>query len=68
MIKIHNVESGEIIEREMTQSELENFAATNQSILAEKASEEAALSAKQLAHQKLVELGLSIDDLKALGL
>ena len=66
--KIHNATTGEVIEREMTDieiTELENAqasAAKYQKELSDKA------AAKQEALAKLAALGLTTDDLKALGL
>ena len=67
-ISIVNAETGEQIIREMNADEL----AQHQKDLAqaaEKAANEAALeAAKESAQSKLVALGLTSDDLKALGL
>jgi len=65
MIRIHNADTGEIIDREMTAEELAEYQTHNQ-ILAQLQAESD--SAKQAAETKLMNLGLSIDDLKALGL
>lgn len=69
---IVNVETGEVIERELNAEELAqqeidsvNFAAKLQ---AEKAEAEAKAQAKAQAEAKLAKLGLTTDDLKALGL
>jgi hypothetical protein len=67
-IKIHNVETGEVIEREMTPEELEQYA---EDVASSTAKREAAAVAKQAAdaaQAKLAILGLTADDLKALGL
>jgi len=65
MIKIHNAATGEIIEREMTPDELaqleDNRAKAAQRI-------QLAEQAKAEALAKLAPLGLTADDLKALGL
>lgn len=67
-IKIHNVETNEVIEREMTDSELAVLEA-------DRAQAQALAQAKLLAEQKRAEalaklesLGLTESDLKALGL
>ena len=60
-VKIHNVETGEITERQM--NEEENLKNANRLALQTKADE-----AKIAAKAKLAELGLTADDLKALGL
>lgn len=63
--KIHNAETGEILEVEMTDEEYEIY-------LANKAEDEARLeateNAKKIAETKLKALGLTPEDLKALGL
>jgi hypothetical protein len=67
MTRIHNTETGEIIDREMTDEE---FALYQESfkdpILSE--AEIKANSEKAEAQAKLEALGLTADDLKALGL
>ena len=70
MITIHNVETGEIVEREMNAEELAQYAADEQTIATEK-SEQLALAKireneKTAAEAKLAKLGLTVDDLKAL--
>ena len=64
-IKIHNVETDEIIEREMTDVEFQAWDAGNKASEQRKAEGEAKKSA---AEAKLAALGLTADDLKALGL
>jgi len=67
-IKIHNATTGEVTEREMSGDELEQWQAD---ILASQAKMEAAAlaeAAKEAAEAKLAALGLTADDLKALGL
>jgi len=63
MIRIHNIETDEIIDREMTNEEA---AALLPNPLTEQ--EQAQLDAKNAAQAKLAALGLTADDLKALGL
>lgn len=63
MIRIHNIETNEIIDREMTDEEA---AALLPNPLTEE--EQAQLAAKNAAQAKLAALGLTADDLKALGL
>jgi hypothetical protein len=67
MTRIHNVETGEIIDREMTEDEyathLNSF---KDPILSVKELEEK--EAKEAALVKLAALGLTTDDLRALGL
>jgi hypothetical protein len=63
MIKIHNIETGEVIEREMTKAEKDQLALDNAQMLArleaeaQKATEKAALLAK---------LGITADEAKLL--
>jgi hypothetical protein len=67
-VKEHNVQTGEITERPMTADELKAY---NAELIAEQALQEkkAALQAtKEAAEAKLAALGLTSDDLKALGL
>ncbi len=59
----HNVMTGEVVEIEMTASEIEQFEAEAQA----GANRIAALPI-QTAEEKLAALGLTADDLKALGL
>jgi hypothetical protein len=63
MIRIHNIETDEIIDREMTDEEA---AALLPNPLSKE--EQAQLDAKNAAQAKLTALGLTADDLKALGL
>ena len=67
MIKEHNVETDEIIEREMTVQELAQYKKdqAEAEILAAKQAE--AKEAKEAAMAKLAALGLDLDDLKSLG-
>jgi hypothetical protein len=71
-IKIHNVETGEVIEREMTVEELTQMEADVAKAQEIRVAEAAALAeaeaAKVAAQAKLAALGLTADDLKALGL
>jgi hypothetical protein len=63
MIRIHNMETNEVIDREMNDEEA---AALLPNPLSEE--EQAQLDAKNAAQAKLEALGLTADDLKALGL
>jgi hypothetical protein len=67
MIKIHNTETDEVIEREMTEAEyaehLKSFEPKPLTLEEAKAAED-----KEAAQAKLAALGLTADDLKALGL
>ena len=68
MIRIHNTETDEIIDREMNDEELANYEAGKAAYLARIAEEEAKAQAKAAAEGKLAALGLTTDDLRALGL
>ena len=72
LIRIHNTETNEIIDREMTDDELAQYeedrkaeAKANAIKLAE---ENARAQAKAAAQAKLATLGLTVEDLQALGL
>ena len=60
-IKIHNAQTGEIIEREMNAEELSKLEV-------EAIAKAEAAAVKAAAEAKLAALGLTADDLKALGL
>ena len=66
MIKIHNVETGEVIEREMTSEEIANKTARLNADNAVKAEAEAKTIARASALAKLAALGLSADEIAAL--
>ena len=72
IIKIHNVATDEVIEREMTDKEFSQFEIDKvnyESVKAAKQAEaEAKAQAKAAAEGKLAALGLTTDDLRALGL
>jgi hypothetical protein len=68
MITIHNVTTGEVETREMNQEELSQLAIDQQENAAFKAHQESMKIAKEAAEAKLAALGLTTDDLKALGL
>jgi hypothetical protein len=65
MTRLHNSDTGEITDREMTDAELKEYTKHNEFIASMQAQEEAA---KNAAEDKLAALGLTADDLKALGL
>ena len=67
-IKIHNVETGEIIEREINAAELAQWEIDKAVTEAEATAKAAADTAKAAAQAKLAALGLTTDDLKAIGL
>lgn len=64
----HNIETGEAIEREMTADEIDQFNLDKAAAEAEIESQRLKAEAKTIAEAKLTALGLTIDDLKALGL
>lgn len=72
MITIHDVETGEISQREMTAEELAQRKADLDAttlFLEQEAEAQAKIKAdKEAAQAKLAALGLTTDDLKALGL
>ncbi len=65
LIKIHNLETNEIVEREMTPDEFAVYDAGNKAYEQKQTEAEAK---RQAALDKLAALGLEPDDLKALGL
>lgn len=67
-IKIHNAETGEVIEREMNAQELEQLEKDEAIEAKEKQAREEAQVKRAAAEAKLAALGLDADDLKALGL
>ena len=68
MITIHNAETGNIIQREMNAEELAEANARKAQAEAEVTAQAEAEAAKAAAQAKLAALGLTTDDLKALGL
>ena len=68
IIKLHNAETGEILEREMNADELAQWEADNANRVIKRAAQAEADTAKAAAQAKLAALGLTTDDLKALGL
>jgi len=67
-IVIHNTETGEIIERDMTAKELAQHEKDLANAKAEQIKKQEKAIAKAAAEAKLTALGLTSDDLKALGL
>ena len=68
MIKIHNTETGEIVEREMNAQELAQYDKEQAQAEAAATKQAEAKAAKEAAEAKLAALGLTSNDLKALGL
>jgi hypothetical protein len=67
-IKIHNTETDEIIEREMTDDEYQVHLLRLDKLAALEERQAQVEAAKETAQAKLAALGLTADDLKALGL
>jgi hypothetical protein len=67
-IKIVNAETGEEIIRDMNAEELAQWEIDIARLEERAAKEATAVSAKETAQAKLAALGLTTDDLKALGL
>jgi predicted GIY-YIG superfamily endonuclease len=67
-VKEHNSQTGEEITREMTDVELIQYKAFQEAALQAIEDAKAAEIAKEIAQAKLAALGLTADDLKALGL
>lgn len=63
----HNATTGEVIEREMTAEEQARKTAEIADSIERKAKAEAQLAAKEAAQNKLATLGLTPQDIKALG-
>jgi hypothetical protein len=67
-IRIHNTELNEVIDREMTDDEFAKYQEAQAYFAAQKAEVAAKLAAKESAQAKLAGLGLTVEDLQALGL
>jgi len=65
---IHNIETGEVIERPYTDDEIALHKEEEQQVQDELAVLDIAVADKTAAQAKLQALGLTADDLKALGL
>jgi hypothetical protein len=68
MIRIHNTETNEVIDREMTDAEHAIYLQEQQIAAQYKQDHLDQIAARDAAQAKLAALGLSIEDLKALGL
>jgi hypothetical protein len=68
LIRIHNTEIDEVIDREMNDDEFAQYQASQAKFEADKAETEAKATAKVAAQAKLAALGLTVEDLQALGL
>ena len=68
MVREYNTQTNEIIDREMTDQEYAQYKINQAEYAEEKAEEKAKAQAKATAEGKLAKLGLTTDDLRALGL
>ena len=68
MVRIHNTETNEVIDREMDDAEFAQSQIDKENSLIAQAEAEAKAQAKAAAEGKLAALGLTTDDLRALGL
>lgn len=68
MIRIHNTETNEILDREMNDAEYADYLLFVEQSEADKEAQENLITTKATAEAKLAALGLTADDLKALGL
>jgi len=67
-IRIHNIETNEVIDREMTDAEFAQYQIDKAKAEEVAKAEEDKAIAKATAEAKLAALGLTTQDLKALGL
>ena len=67
-IRIHNAETDEVIDREMTDAEFSQYQADQEASAIFQAETKAKADAKTAAQNKLAVLGLTVEDLQALGL
>ena len=68
IVRIHNIETDEVIDREMNNAEYAKYQADQAAEVIRQAEAEAKAQAKVAAEGKLAALGLTTDDLRALGL
>ena len=68
MLRIHNAETDEVIDREMTDAEFAQYEADQEALAILQAETKAKADAKETAQAKLSALGLTVEDLQALGL
>lgn len=68
MKRIHNLETDEVIDREMTTAEFAHYQAGQEVEAQRQAEIDAQATAKLAAQAKLAALGLTVEDLQALGL
>ena len=68
MIRIHDLTTDQIIDREMTAAEFKVYESEQAFEAVKQAEAEAKAQAKAAAEGKLAALGLTTDDIRALGL
>ena len=68
MVRIHTAETNEVIDREMNDAEYAQHLENLEAKAIADAEAEAKAQAKAIAEGKLAALGLTTDDLRALGL
>lgn len=68
IIRIHNIETDEVIDREMNAAEFKQYEADQLANELRQAEAEAKAIAKASAQAKLEALGLTVEDLQAFGL
>jgi len=66
MIRIHNIETDEVIDREMTDEEFAQFQATLEADKLARKEYDEALARRQSALSKLIDLGLTEEEIAAL--
>ena len=68
IIRIHNIETNEVIDREMNDIEFAQYEADQEASAILQTQLQAKADAKTAAQEKLAALGLTVEDLTALGL
>jgi len=68
MIRIHDTATDQIVDREMTDIEFTQYQADQETALQRQTESELKAEAKAAAQAKLAALGLTVEDLQALGL
>ena len=63
--RIHNIETGEVVDIELTDAEIQQLEQDDETQAAKRAAE---IAKKNAAVAKLAALGLTVEDLTALGL
>jgi len=66
IIKIHNATTGQVTERPLNAKELAIYEQNKQQEIATRQAESEKAEARSAAEAKLIALGLTVDDLKAL--